>query len=182
MHRLATSTKWTSTPWPNVSISGAAAQGLPEPVSASTMTKPPSAELAPDQTDQDTLPPYELLDTILRAHIEGGLNADDLVAKGHEPATVMDVLTRLERNEHKRWQMPPAPEFHLAPLGKVGDVHSLQTMIGEAWSDVGELKKWIFHGLLCPAPSRTLPAIGSLTLTTEMHSSRVCAASAWIWV
>ena len=78
----------------------------------------------------------------------------------------------LERNEHKRWQMPPAPECRLVPLGRVGDVHSLQTMIGEAWNDVGELKKWIFHGLLCPAPSRTLPAIGSLTLTTEMHFSQ----------
>ena len=96
----------------------AAAQGLPEPVSASTMTKPPSAELAPDQTDQDTLPPYELLDTILRAHIEGGLNADDLVAKGHQPGMVMDVLTRLERNEHKRWQMPPAPRVSSRAFGQ----------------------------------------------------------------
>lgn len=96
----------------------ATAQGLPEPVSASTMTKPPSAELAPDQTDQDTLPPYDLLDTILRAHIEGGLNADDLVAQGHESATVMDVLTRLERNEHKRWQMPPAPRVSSRAFGQ----------------------------------------------------------------
>ena len=96
----------------------AAAQGLPEPVSSSTMTKPPSAELAPDQTDQDTLPPYELLDSILRADIEGGLNADDLVAKGHQPGMVMDVLTRLERNEHKRWQMPPAPRVSSRAFGK----------------------------------------------------------------
>ena len=96
----------------------AAAQGLPEPVSSSTMTKPPSAELAPDQTDQDTLPPYELLDSILRAHIEGGLNADDLVAKGHQPGMVMDVLTRLERNEHKRWQMPPAPRVSSRAFGQ----------------------------------------------------------------
>ena len=96
----------------------AAALGLPEPVSSSTMTKPPSAELAPDQTDQDTLPPYELLDSILRAHIEGGLNADDLVAKGHQPGMVMDVLTRLERNEHKRWQMPPAPRVSSRAFGQ----------------------------------------------------------------
>ena len=96
----------------------AAAQGLPEPVSSSTMTKPPSAELAPDQTDQDTLPPYELLDSILRAHIEGGLNADDLVAKGHQPGMVMDVLTRLERNEHKRWQMPPGPRVSSRAFGQ----------------------------------------------------------------
>jgi len=87
-------------------------------VSSSTLTKPPSAELAPDQTDQDTLPPYERLDAILRAHIEGGQNADDLVALGHDADTVMDVLIRLERNEHKRWQMPPAPRVSPRAFGQ----------------------------------------------------------------
>ena len=87
----------------------AEAAGMSPPVSASTMTKPPSAELAPDQTDQDSLPPYALLDAILRGHIEEGLNTDDLVQQGFDATTVMDVLRRLERNEHKRWQMPPAP-------------------------------------------------------------------------
>ena len=96
----------------------AAARGMTEPVSASTMTKPPSAELAPDQTDQDTLPPYERLDAVLRGHIEGGLNADDLVAAGHDASMVMDVLTRLERNEHKRWQMPPAPRVSSRAFGQ----------------------------------------------------------------
>ena len=96
----------------------AAEQGKTEPVSSSTLTKPPSAELAPDQTDQDTLPPYERLDAILRAHIEGGQNADDLVAHGHNADTVMDVLTRLERNEHKRWQMPPAPRVSPRAFGQ----------------------------------------------------------------
>ena len=86
----------------------AEASGRTAPVSASTMTKPPSAELAPDQTDQDSLPPYDELDAILRSHIEGGSNTDDLM-RGFAAATVMDVLQRLERNEHKRWQMPPAP-------------------------------------------------------------------------
>ena len=96
----------------------AAAQGKTEPVSASTMTKPPSAELAPDQTDQDTLPPYDRLDEILRGHIEDGQNADDLVAAGYDASTVMDVLTRLERNEHKRWQMPPAPRVSPRAFGQ----------------------------------------------------------------
>ena len=96
----------------------AEAKGLPAPVSESTMTKPPSAELAPDQTDQDTLPPYELLDDVLRNHIEGGLNADDLVAQGFDQPIVMDVLRRLERNEHKRWQMPPAPRVSRRAFGQ----------------------------------------------------------------
>jgi len=96
----------------------AKAVGLPAPVSDSTMTKPPSAELAPDQTDQDTLPPYDVLDDVLRNHIEGGLNADDLVASGFDEPVVMDVLQRLERNEHKRWQMPPAPRVSRRAFGQ----------------------------------------------------------------
>ena len=96
----------------------AIAEGRTGPVSASTMTKPPSAELAPDQTDQDTLPPYEVLDAVLQGHIEGGLNADDLMERGFEPAMVMDVLRRLERNEHKRWQMPPAPRVSRRAFGQ----------------------------------------------------------------
>ena len=96
----------------------AEASGRTAPVSTSTMTKPPSAELAPDQTDQDSLPPYDELDAILRSHIEGGLNTDDLIARGFDAATVMDVLQRLERNEHKRWQMPPAPRVSPRAFGQ----------------------------------------------------------------
>lgn len=96
----------------------AQASGRPEPVSTSTMTKPPSAELAPDQTDQDSLPPYDVLDAILRAHIEGGLNTEDLIKRGFDASTVMDVLRRLERNEHKRWQMPPAPRVSSRAFGQ----------------------------------------------------------------
>ena len=92
--------------------------GRTAPVSESTMTKPPSAELAPDQTDQDSLPPYDVLDALLRSHIEGGLNTDDLVAQGFDSATVIDVLRRLERNEHKRWQMPPAPRVSPRAFGQ----------------------------------------------------------------
>ena len=96
----------------------AEASGRTAPVSTSTMTKPPSAELAPDQTDQDSLPPYDELDAILKSHIEGGLNTDDLIARGFDAATVMDVLQRLERNEHKRWQMPPAPRVSPRAFGQ----------------------------------------------------------------
>ena len=93
-------------------------QGLVAPVNPSTRTKPPSAELAPDQIDEDSLPPYPVLDAILRAHIEGGLDGGSIAEQGHEPAMVLDVLTRLERNEHKRWQMSPAPRVSSRAFGQ----------------------------------------------------------------
>ena len=73
----------------------------------STLTKPPSAELRPDQTDQDSLPPYDVLDAILEAHLEGGLDSDALVAAGFDPAVVADVVRRVRTSEYKRRQMPP---------------------------------------------------------------------------
>ena len=96
----------------------AEAQGRPAPVNASTLTKPPSAELAPDQRDDDTLPPYPVLDRILRAHIEEGLDHAAIVARGEDSATVTDVLARMGRNEHKRWQMPPAPRVSVRAFGQ----------------------------------------------------------------
>ena len=91
---------------------------LPPPVNASTRTKPPSAELAPDQIDEDSLPPYPELDAILLAHIEGGMDGASIAAQGHDSAVVLDVLTRLERNEHKRWQMSPAPRVSSRAFGQ----------------------------------------------------------------
>ena len=87
-------------------------------VNESTLTKPPSAELAPDQKDEDSLPPYPVLDEILRLHIEDGLDATEIIGQGHDSATVKNVLTRLARNEHKRWQMPPAPRVSKRAFGQ----------------------------------------------------------------
>ena len=78
-----------------------------EVIPVSSITKPPSAELRPDQTDQDTLPPYDLLDAILEAHIEQGLDSDGLVAAGFDRAVVDDVVRRVRLSEYKRRQMPP---------------------------------------------------------------------------
>jgi NAD+ synthase (glutamine-hydrolysing) len=78
-----------------------------EIIPTSTLTKPPSAELRPDQTDQDTLPPYDLLDAILEAHIEQGLDAAGLIAAGFDPTIVADVVRRVRLSEYKRRQMPP---------------------------------------------------------------------------
>ncbi len=72
-----------------------------------TLTKPPSAELRPNQTDQDSLPPYDLLDAILEAHLVGGLDAPQLVAAGYDATVVADVVRRVRVSEYKRRQMPP---------------------------------------------------------------------------
>ena len=88
------------------------------PVNQSTLTKPPSAELAPDQKDEDSLPPYHVLDEILHSHIEEGLDAKAITDKGFDHGTVVEVLTRLEHSEHKRWQMSPAPRVSSRAFGQ----------------------------------------------------------------
>jgi NAD+ synthetase len=72
-----------------------------------TLDKPPSAELRPNQTDQDELPPYDVLDDILDAHLAGGLDLDALVARGFDAAVAGDVVRRVRLSEYKRRQMPP---------------------------------------------------------------------------
>ena len=96
----------------------AAERGGKPPINKSTMTKPPSAELAPDQRDDDTLPPYETLDGILKLHIEEGWSAHKIAENGYDLATVVSVLQRLEANEHKRWQMAPAPRVSSRAFGQ----------------------------------------------------------------
>jgi NAD+ synthase (glutamine-hydrolysing) len=72
-----------------------------------TFTKPPSAELKPGQVDQDSLPPYEVLDDILQAHVEERLPLDRIVARGHDEATVRRVLRMVLTSEYKRRQAAP---------------------------------------------------------------------------
>jgi NAD+ synthase (glutamine-hydrolysing) len=73
----------------------------------SVLTKAPSAELRPDQTDQDSLPPYDVLDDILERHVERHQPADEIVAAGFDPATVAQVLRLVQIAEFKRKQAPP---------------------------------------------------------------------------
>jgi NAD+ synthase (glutamine-hydrolysing) len=78
-----------------------------ERIPASTIEKPPSAELAPDQRDEDDLPPYPVLDAVLAQAIEGGCNADAIVPPpGATPELVRQIVRRLDRNEYKRRQSP----------------------------------------------------------------------------
>ena len=72
-----------------------------------TIEKPPSAELRPDQKDQDTLPPYDILDAILKLYVEENLGAAEIVAAGYNPETVRWVTRRVDFNEYKREQAAP---------------------------------------------------------------------------
>jgi NAD+ synthase (glutamine-hydrolysing) len=78
-----------------------------EIIPVSTIEKPPSAELKPDQTDQDTLPPYDVLDEILRLYVEENLSARDIIAHGFNEKTVRWVQRRVDINEYKREQAAP---------------------------------------------------------------------------
>jgi len=79
--------------------------------------KPPSAELRPGQTDQDSLPPYEILDAILQKHLEDHASATDLIAAGGDPELVQHVLTLVHRAEFKRRQAPPCVQVSPRAFG-----------------------------------------------------------------
>ena len=70
------------------------------------ITRPPSAELAPDQIDEDSLPPYPVLDAILKHYIEDDMSAEAIISAGFEQADVMRVLRLVDLNEYKRRQAP----------------------------------------------------------------------------
>jgi NAD+ synthase (glutamine-hydrolysing) len=92
------------------SISGA----IPERV----ITKPPTAELKPDQKDSDSLPPYDELDPILRGYVEEDLGPEELVAAGNRPDVVARVIQLVDRSEYKRRQYPPGVKITPRAFGR----------------------------------------------------------------
>lgn len=78
-----------------------------EIIPASTIDKSPSAELRPNQKDQDTLPPYDVLDSILRLYVEENLSVHDIIAQGFDEKTVRWIQRRVDLNEYKRAQAAP---------------------------------------------------------------------------
>ncbi len=82
------------------------------------ITKPPSAELRPDQTDQDSLPPYDVLDDILECLIEREMPVPEIVARGHDEALVTRIWRMLDVAEYKRRQAPPGVKLTGRALGK----------------------------------------------------------------
>ncbi|MCA8934026.1 MAG: NAD+ synthase [Rhodospirillaceae bacterium] len=95
-------------------LKGPAGRIMPERI----ITKPPSAELRPDQKDEDSLPPYEVLDAILACLVEEDLGVPDIVARGHDQATVSRVWTLLDRAEYKRRQAPPGVKLTRRSFGR----------------------------------------------------------------
>jgi len=85
-----------------------------EVIPQNTIDKPPSAELRPDQKDEDSLPPYPVLDAILERHVERGESAAQIIKAGYEIDVVKDIIRKVDRNEYKRKQA--APGLKVSPL------------------------------------------------------------------
>ncbi len=93
--------------WRNTAVPAGALGNSGEVIPERIITKPPSAELRDDQRDDDSLPPYEVLDDILRGLVDLEEDVDDILARGHDPATVRRIEHLLYIAEYKRRQAPP---------------------------------------------------------------------------
>ena len=100
---------------PAGSAAGTAAK---PPIPQAILDKPPSAELRPEQLDADTLPPYAQLDPIVKAYVEEDYGYEEMVALGHNPAAVRQVIAYVDRNEYKRRQAPPGVKITPRAFGK----------------------------------------------------------------
>jgi len=89
-----------------------------EVIPENTISKPPSAELRPDQKDSDSLPDYDILDSILKAHIEERLGVEEIVARGYARADVERVIRLLQLAEYKRRQAPPGVKITKRAFGR----------------------------------------------------------------
>jgi NAD+ synthase (glutamine-hydrolysing) len=87
-------------------------------VPASVLDRAPSAELRPDQRDDDSLPPYELLDRILEAYVEADAGRDEIVAGGLPAEVVDEVIAMVDRAEYKRRQAPPGIKITPKAFGR----------------------------------------------------------------
>jgi NAD+ synthase (glutamine-hydrolysing) len=82
------------------------------------ITKPPSAELRPDQRDDQSLPPYEVLDPILALYVEGDWTASEIIEAGHDEAIVRRVTRLVDIAEYKRYQCPPGVKVTPKAFGR----------------------------------------------------------------
>ncbi|WP_066038629.1 NAD+ synthase [Herbiconiux solani] len=106
---------WELARWRN---SFAERRGEVAPIPENSISKPPSAELRPDQTDQDSLPDYDVLDAILEAYINGGLSISEIVALGFDEPTVTRITTLVDRAEWKRRQSAIGPKISRTAFGR----------------------------------------------------------------
>jgi NAD+ synthase (glutamine-hydrolysing) len=106
---------WELARWRNAEASRL---GDAPPIPENSITKPPSAELAPGQLDTDTLPPYEVLDALLDDYVEKDMGSAELIAAGHDPALVERVIRLVDAAEFKRRQYPPGPKISQKNFGR----------------------------------------------------------------
>jgi NAD+ synthase (glutamine-hydrolysing) len=106
---------WDLAKWRNAE---AARRGETPPIPENSITKPPSAELRPGQTDQDSLPAYDLLDEVLDAYVEHAEGRAELLARGFDEAVVDKVLSLVDRAEWKRRQYPLGPKVTALAFGR----------------------------------------------------------------
>jgi NAD+ synthase (glutamine-hydrolysing) len=106
---------WELARWRNREASS---RGETPPIPENSITKPPSAELAPGQLDSDSLPDYAVLDALLDDYVEHDMGADELVAAGHDPALVERVIGLVDHAEYKRRQYPPGPKITAKNFGR----------------------------------------------------------------
>jgi NAD+ synthase (glutamine-hydrolysing) len=98
--------------WRNAHIESL--NGIPQNI----FDKPPSAELRPDQKDEDSLPPYSLLDPILKAYVEEDHSYREIVRMGYDPEMVKRVISLVDRSEYKRRQSPPGVKITQRAFGR----------------------------------------------------------------
>ena len=106
---------WALARWRNEQ---AAERGQTPPIPENSITKPPSAELAPGQLDTDSLPDYPVLDKLLDDYVEKDMGSAELAAAGHDPALVERVIQLVDRAEYKRRQYPPGPKISAKNFGR----------------------------------------------------------------
>jgi NAD+ synthase (glutamine-hydrolysing) len=106
---------WKLAEWRNAE---AMALGLTPPIPENSISKPPSAELRPDQVDQDSLPEYDVLDALLDAYVERRLGRDDVIAEGFDEATVDRIIGLVDRAEWKRRQGAIGPKITGMAFGR----------------------------------------------------------------
>ena len=106
---------WELSRWRNEE---AARAGATPPIPENSITKPPSAELAPGQMDTDSLPPYEVLDALLDDYVEKDMGTAELIAAGHDPDLVERVVRLVDTAEYKRRQYPPGPKISQKNFGR----------------------------------------------------------------
>ena len=106
---------WELARWRNQEAAG---RGEVPPIPENSITKPPSAELAPGQVDTDSLPDYQVLDRLLDDYVEQDKGAEALIAAGHDPELVARVIRLVDRAGYKRRQYPPGPKITVKNFGR----------------------------------------------------------------